>query len=456
MLPRIIRDLGDYRTSSFTIEGIDSTTGMFEDNGRAYIVNKKLNEAINGVIVVFTRDSAILYGLRAEHINRNGLSWTPLYAAVFHPNSSDIEEEGVGTLDYWLNYSNSPALERKENAEPLNVLVGRLWGSIDYCDVIPNTLDSIFRYWKNGDLKRILDAHSYDPRYTKERLIGIEVEFTGISRDTAARTVAMVLGTNKTYIGGTYHKHIIPYTDNRNFIIMRDASICSECSTHLRNYNRENYKCELVSPLLKLSDIGVFLQIIEALKARGARTNFSCGIHIHVNVADFNAVQIRNLVNIVYSKEDLLYRVLGIGEIRERWCKKADKAFVSHINDCSRKNISMNTIRNAWYNGDSVHHHYDSSRYHLLNLHSFFEGKGVEFRCFNGSLSSEDIYNYAMLVVAIVEQAKAYKKTSAIKTPCNDRLKLYNWIEQMGLKGPQYKSLRKMLTTRLNANMEVA
>lgn len=456
MLPRIMRDLGDYRTSSFKIEGIDSTTGIIEDNGRTFIVNKKLKEAVNGVIVIFTRDSAILYGLRAEHINRNGLSWTPFYTAVFHPNSTDIEEEGVGTLDYWLDYSNNQALERKETAEPLNLLVGRLWGMIEARDIIPNSLDSIFRYWKNGLLKRLLDARSYNPKYSKERLIGIEVEFTGISRDTAARTVARVLGTNKRYDGGTYHKHIIPYTNNRDYVIMSDSSIDPKCSTNRRDYNPENYKCELVSPPLKPDDIGVFLQIINALKARGAVTNRSCGIHIHVNVADFSAIQIRNLVNIVYSKEDLMYRVLDIDVLRERWCQKANKTFVSLINDCARENVSMNSIKNAWYNGDRRHYHYDHSRYHLLNLHSFFEGKGIEFRCFNGSLSSEIIHNYAMFVVAIVEQAKAYKKTSAIKTQGSDKVKLHNWIEQMGLKGPKYKSLRKMLTKRLNANLEVA
>lgn len=456
MLPRIMRDLGDYRTSSFQVEGINSTTGIIEDNGRTYTVNKKLKEAINGVIVIFAHDSAILYGLRAEHINRNGLSWTPFYTAVFHPNSTEIEEEGVGTLDYWLRYSNNPVLERKDSAEPLNLLVGRLWGRIEYCDIIPNTLELIFRYWKNGFLKSLLDAHSYNPKFSKERLIGIEVEFTGISRDTAARTVAQVLGTNKTYIGGVYHKHVIPYTNDRNYIIMRDASITPECSSNRCNYNHDNYKCELVSPLLKSSDIGVFLQIINAIKARGAIINRSCGIHIHVNAADLSAIQIRNLVNIVYSKEDLLYRALDIDKLRERWCKKADKAFVSLVNEYSRDNINMNSIKNAWYNGNNRYRHYDSTRYHMLNLHSFFEGKGVEFRCFNGSLSTEDINNYALLAVAIIEQAKAYKKTSAIKTPCNDIIKLHNWIEQMGLKGPKYKSLRKMLTKHLNAYTEAA
>lgn len=456
MLPRIMRDLGDYQTSAFMVDGIDSTTGIIEENGRTYIVNKKLKEAINGVIVKFTSDAAILYGLRAEHINCNGLSWTPFYAAIFHPNSTDIEEEGEGSLDYWLNYSCTPALKRKESATPLKVLVGRLWGSIEFCDVIPDTIESIFRAWKNGLLKRILDTNSYHPKYSKERLIGIEVEFTGISRDTAARTVAQVLRTNKTYVGGAYHKHIIPYTYNRNYIIMRDASINPECSANRRDYDHDNYKCELVSPLLKSDDIGVFLQIINALKARGAVTNRSCGIHIHVNVADFSAIQIRNLVNIVYSKEDLLYRALAIDKLRERWCKKADKSFVSLINDCSRDNISMNSIRNAWYNGESSYYHYDSSRYHMLNLHSFFEGKGVEFRCFNGSLSSDVINNYVLFVVAIVEQAKAYKKTSAIKTQGNEKLKLHNWIEQMGLNGPAYKSLRKMLTKQLIANREAA
>lgn len=65
------------------------------------------------------------------------------------------------------------------------------------------------------------------------------------------------------------------------------------------------------------------------LRHNGAFSNKSCGLHIHVSAAPFNARTLRNLTNIMYSKEDILYRALQVDVAREyRYCKKTDQQFI--------------------------------------------------------------------------------------------------------------------------------
>ena len=53
-------------------------------------------------------------------------------------------------------------------------------------------------------------------------------------------------------------------------------------------------------------------------------SNKSCGIHIHINAAPLKPHQLRNLVNIVAAKENMIYKVLkvssrGKGDIAKRY-----------------------------------------------------------------------------------------------------------------------------------------
>lgn len=55
--------------------------------------------------------------------------------------------------------------------------------------------------------------------------------------------------------------------------------------------------------------------------------------------------------------------------------------------------------------------YYNISRYRILNFHSSFEGKGVEFRLFNSSLKSKEVRTNIILALAICSTACYQKKT---------------------------------------------
>jgi len=75
-------------------------------------------------------------------------------------------------------------------------------------------------------------------------------------------------------------------------------------------------------------DIPNIQELVRQLRHKGAFSNTSCGIHIHVEAAPFNARTLRNLVNLFYSKEDLLFSALKVNPSRWGYCKPMDERFL--------------------------------------------------------------------------------------------------------------------------------
>jgi len=112
-----------------------------------------------------------------------------------------------------------------------------------------------------------------------------------------------------------------------------------------------------------------------------------------------------------------------------RYCKKMDESLVKEMN--KKKPTSFKQIEDIWYKGyyQSRERHYHDSRYHFLNLHSFFNGVGtVELRGFNGTLHAGKIRTYILLSLAMNEQALTQKFASSKKATdrkskiCNENL----------------------------------
>jgi hypothetical protein len=139
-------------------------------------------------------------------------------------------------------------------------------------------------------------------------------------------------------------------------------------------------------------------------------------IHIHLDGRDHTPRSIRNFMNIIYSRNDLLYDALQIERRRMHYCKKMDQSLVEKMN--KKKPTTMKQIEDIWYQGysDRRERHYHESRYHFLNLHSLFNGCGtVELRGFNGTLHAGKIRSYVALSLAMNHQALTQKSASSKK-----------------------------------------
>ena len=294
----------------------------------------------------------------------------------------------------------------------------------------------------------------------KNQLFGVEVEMTGITREKAASLVAGVLGTTPSHPeSNCYHTRTIADQAARKWKIMRDSSI-----TPIRNDDTseplDEYRVEFVTPPLNYSDIELLQNIIRKLRENGAKAHSSCGIHIHVDGANHTAVSLRRLVNFMTARQDLIYEALQIGDRESSWCHKLNKTLLDAMK--KDKYLTKEKAEEIWYSrandgycGGIDHQHYNSTRYHGVNLHSFFTKGTVEFRLFNSTLHAGKIKAYiqfclAVSAWAITSQEKIVFRSMDGYTPEQKVTIMRNILtHRLGLYGDEFKTCRLHLMTPL-------
>ncbi len=285
---------------------------------------------------------------------------------------------------------------------------------------------------------------------------GIEIEFTGITREKAAKVAAEFLqGTYSE--GGTYYDtKKVKTPDGRVWKFMSDGSIhCQRKEGGRKVAAGREYSVELVSPILTYQeDIETLQELVRKLRKAGAFTNTSCGIHIHLDGAEHTPRSIRNFVNIIASKNDLFYKALQIAPQRMNYCKRMDSILVEKMN--RKKPKTLREIEDIWYEGysESRSTHYHNSRYHFLNLHSFFTGNHtVELRGFNSELHAGKIRSYIVLALAINHQALTQKCASSKKPQVeNEKFAMRTYLNRIGFIGDEFANCREHLTAALSGS----
>lgn len=166
----------------------------------------------------------------------------------------------------------------------------------------------------------------------KTQTIGVEIEMTGLTREAAADTVAKHFGTTAVYVGENYQAYEVKDNGGRIWKLMYDSSIEAQkklASGEIATHVGSDYKVELVTPILNYSDIETLQEVIRKVHKAGALVNPSCGMHIHIGARDFTPQTIRNLVNNIASKEDILIHALKVHANRlGRYCQKNESAFL--------------------------------------------------------------------------------------------------------------------------------
>lgn len=294
----------------------------------------------------------------------------------------------------------------------------------------------------------------------KNQLFGVEVEKTGITREKAARLVAEVLGTTPSHPeSNCYHTRTIADQAARKWKIMRDSSI-EAIRSDGTSEPLDEYRVEFVTPPLNYSDIELLQNIIRKLRENGAKAHSSCGIHIHVDGANHTAVSLRRLVNFMTARQDLIYEALQIGDRESNWCHKLNKTLLDAMK--KDKNLTKEKAEEIWYSrandgycGGIDHQHYNATRYHGVNLHSFFTKGTVEFRLFNSTLHAGKIKAYiqfclAVSAWAITSQEKIVFRSMDGYTPEQKVTIMRNILtHRLGLYGDEFKTCRLHLMTPL-------
>ena len=175
---------------------------------------------------------------------------------------------------------------------------------------------------------------------------------TGITREKASQVAASYLGGESLYLGTYYKTYAATDSQGRMWRFTYDGSIQAEKKENGERVPADKpYKTEMVSPICTYEDIPTIQELVRQLRHKGAFSNNSCGIHIHVDATSFNSRTLRNLANIFYSKEDLLFSAsAGAGVPAGVTCKPMDERFLQELN--RKRPQTMRAFQKIWYGGE--------------------------------------------------------------------------------------------------------
>ena len=190
-----------------------------------------------------------------------------------------------------------------------------------------------------------------------------------------------------------------------------------------------------------------------------------CGIHIHIGADGHTPKTLRNLVNIMAAREELLINALKIDGGRIwTYCKTVNSGFLAAVN--REKPKTMERLADIWYNENGAAYdrdsHYNQSRYHMLNLHATFTKGTIEFRLFQfnapepghkNGIHAGRLKAYIQLCLALSQLAKTVKTARPAKPQTeNQKYAMRTWLLRLGFIGDEFSAARRFLTERLDGN----
>lgn len=294
----------------------------------------------------------------------------------------------------------------------------------------------------------------------KKQTIGVEVEMNNIDRSRAAKVAAAYFGSGRyenTAGRNGYSTWSAWDADGREWKFQKDVSIAGP----------DSEKCELVTPILTYEDIPTLQELCRQLRHAGAKSDASrgCGVHIHIGAQGHTPQSLRNLANIMASHESLIAESLKLDRSRmSRYCRTVDPRFLEQVN--RRKPRTMAQLADIWYSSNGANygrnHHYNDSRYHMLNLHATFTKGTVEFRLFQfdeptaerrGGIHAGQLKSYIQLCLALSQMAKDVR-TASPKPQQNENPKyaMRTWLLRLGFIGEEFATARDFLTRNLSGD----
>jgi hypothetical protein len=291
----------------------------------------------------------------------------------------------------------------------------------------------------------------------KNQTIGVEVEMNSITRRHAAKVAAEFFGTGRyedTARWNGYHTWSAWDSEGREWKFQRDSSI----------HGPDDERCELVTPILTYPDMDTLQELVRRLRKAGAKSDASrgCGVHIHIGANGHTPQTLRNLANIMASHESLLTDALALDRSRiNNYCRTVDPRFIQQLNQ--RKPTTMSDLADIWYTCNNANydrdHHYNGSRYHMLNYHATFTKGTIEFRLFQfdepadgkqNGIHAGQLKSYIQLCLALSQMAKSVR-TASPKPQQNENPKyaMRTWLLRLGFIGEEFATARDILTRRL-------
>ncbi|MFC5528387.1 amidoligase family protein [Cohnella yongneupensis] len=291
-----------------------------------------------------------------------------------------------------------------------------------------------------------------------ELSLGVEIEFSGITRFEATQVLVDYFGTTYVKFGGWNEEYHVPDPKDRIWQLINDGSV--DAQKKVGNTvvpGTEEYKYELITPILEYADLSTLLGVVAVLKAAGATTGANCGIHVHIGAEKFDPKSLRVLCNLVYSKQYLLANTLTVKEVRKgQYCSYLSEEFINQLN--SEKPSTWDHFKEIWYAGtlDAVRTiRRNESRYRIINLHNLLSGRQptIEYRLYNSTLDADCVKAYIQFSLLLTCQALRQKKAlTRMMMSENSKYTFRVFLLKANAIGSDFREMRLLLLKHLEGD----
>jgi hypothetical protein len=256
-------------------------------------------------------------------------------------------------------------------------------------------------------------------QFFTNRTFGVEIEFYGLDYYILPPDNGIIKPYNihsKARDGRDFDQLLKEYslslgTDKDSWHLEEDSSIVHRGGV------------ELISPILHgfdgLMESYRFFQLLGEI--HGVQIDESCGFHVHhgVDTEQYKCTHLKELVRVVFAMEDYIYLLISEGRIDKNTCRPIDldiEVFLK-LADCEngcKKNGCQ--IKELWYSSENRYApdsmrspRYDMTRYHGLNLHSYWYRSTIEFRYHSAVLQKlDEAMQWIIFTQFLVELSKGH------------------------------------------------
>jgi hypothetical protein len=226
-------------------------------------------------------------------------------------------------------------------------------------------------------------------QYFTDRPFGVEIEFYGLDYYILPPDNGIIKPYNihskarddRSFLQLLMHYGLNLGTDKDSWHLEEDSSIVHRGGV------------ELISPILRgfegLIEAYGFFELLSQI--RGARIDESCGFHVHhgVDAQYYKCTHLKELVRVVSAMEDYLYLLIAGDRSARDTCRPMDLDTQALLklaceNGCKKYGCQLKEL---WYSPENRYdadckrsERYDMTRYHGLNLHSYWYRSTIEFR----------------------------------------------------------------------------
>lgn len=153
---------------------------------------------------------------------------------------------------------------------------------------------------------------------------------------------------------------------------------------------------------------------------------------IAITMEDHTGITLRNLINMIYSKQELIQKSLEIEEIivAEEFIKELNEAKISTIDNFQRAIDGKDNCKGVEFD---------------------FENKKISFKFIKAD--AEKIKAYTQFIELLDQSAKELKHASAkVSITDNPKFTFRVFLIRLGMVGDEYKTTRKILLKNLEGN----